>query len=104
MILKANESKSGRALVGLLSAGVIGAIAAANTEEGFSEPKAYEYKFAIGSNDLRVIFSRSIVEIGSCVEVISPDESEIEILKVVGANYCEESYNNSMQPTAESGD
>ncbi|RMJ01925.1 hypothetical protein DOQ08_02711 [Marinobacter litoralis] len=43
VILEPNESKSERVLVGLIFAGPLGAIATANTEEGFSKPKAFEY-------------------------------------------------------------
>ena len=91
--LEPNESKSGRVLVGLVSAGPIGAIATANTEDGFSDPKAFEYTLSLNENVSKMIVSRSIAEVGSCVEVISPDASEIEILRVVVLNLCTESYN-----------
>lgn len=87
--LAPNESKSGRMLVGLLSAGVVGAIATANTEDGFSEPKAFEYILTLPeTNDTRTVVSLSITDIGSCVEVISPDNSRIELLRVIPENKC----------------
>ena len=98
--LEPNESKSGRVLVGLVAAGPIGAIATANTEEGFSDPKAFEYTLSLNQNVSELIVSRSIAEVGNCVEVISPDASEIELLRVVALNLCTESYNKSTQPTA----
>jgi hypothetical protein len=83
-----------------VSAGPIGAIATANTEGGFSDPKAFEYTLSLNENVSKLIVSRSIAEVGSCVEVISPDVSEIELLRVVALNLCTESYNKSIQPTA----
>jgi hypothetical protein len=91
--LEPNESKSGRVFVGLISAGPIGAIATANTEEDFSDPKAFEYTLSIQAKTTKVIVSRSIAEVGSCVEVISPDDSEIELLRVISLDHCAESYN-----------
>ncbi len=88
-------------LVGLLSAGPIGAIATANTEEGFSHPKAFEYILNVNANKNKLVTSRSIVDIGECVEVISPDESSIEILRVVSPENCGESDNKAMYPTSE---
>jgi|TARA_B100000959_G_C14766209_1_gene535528 hypothetical protein len=88
IILEANESLSGRALVGLLSGGVIGAVAAANVEDGFSNPKAFSYTLAINEQETHEIVSYSVVDIGACVEVISPDDSSIEILRVVPSKNC----------------
>lgn len=99
IMLEPNESKTGRILVGLVSAGPVGAIATANTEEGFSQPKAFEYDLYTNSNERKIITSRSIVDVGSCVEVISPDESDIELLRVVSVENCEYSYNKAMHPT-----
>lgn len=96
--LEPNESKVGRVLVGLVSGGPIGAIATANTEEDFSHPKAYEYVLHTNLNESKTIISRSIVDIGSCVEVISPDESVIEVLRVVLQENCKNSYNKVMHP------
>lgn len=90
--LEPNESKAGRVLVGLISAGPIGAIATANTEEGFSDPMAYEYTLSLISDENRTVVSRSIVEADSCVEVVSPDDSDLELLIVISAKYCEASY------------
>jgi len=87
--LDPNESKSGRVLVGLVSTGPIGAIATAITEDDFSNPKAFEYTFSKNDNEVKVVLSRSITAIGSCVEVISPDDSKIEILRVVTPEQCE---------------
>lgn len=91
--LKPNESKSGRILVGLISAGPVGAIATANTEKGFSEPKAFEYTLSLQSGKVNLVISRSIAEIGNCVEVISPDDSEIELLRVISSEQCSGSDN-----------
>ena len=88
--LEPNESRLGRVLVGFWAAGPIGAIATATTEEGFSEPKAYEYSLLRNSNESQMVISRSIAEIGSCVEVISPDASGIELLMGVAPNLCAE--------------
>lgn len=101
VILEANESKSGRIMVGLLSAGPIGAIATANTEEGFSDPKAFEYTLGLNTNETKVVISRSIADIGSCVEVISPDSSDLELLRIVKAEICQSGYNKAMHPKRE---
>lgn len=98
--LKANESQSGRVLVGLMSAGPIGAIATANTEDGFSHPKAFEYTLLVNTEETKVVISRSIAKIGNCVEVISPDESKIELLRVVSSESCEESYKKTAHADA----
>tara|TARA_B100000767_G_C19632939_1_gene479115 strand:- start:52 stop:495 length:444 start_codon:yes stop_codon:yes gene_type:complete len=100
--LEPNESKAGRVLVGLISAGPIGALATANTEEGFSDPTAYEYKLSLISDENETVVSRSIVETGNCVEVISPDESDIELLIIISAKRCEVSYNNTLNLTPKS--
>lgn len=97
IVLEPNESKAGRVFVGLISAGPVGAIATANTEEGFSEPKAYEYSLLLASDESKIVVSRSMVEIGSCVEVVSPDESDLELLLVISAENCEASYNKANQ-------
>ncbi len=99
IVLEPNESKAGRVLAGLFTAGPIGAIATANTEKGFSQPKAFEYDLYINLNETKTIISRSVVDVGSCVEVISPDESDLELLRVVSAENCENSYNEVVQPT-----
>lgn len=96
IILEANESASGRIMVGLLSAGPIGAIATANTEEDFSRPKAFEYTLGVNTNETKVVISRSIADIGSCVEVISPDNSDLELLRIVKAESCQGGYNKVM--------
>ena len=98
--IEPNESKAGRVFVGLISAGPIGAIATANTEEGFGQPKAFEYDLYINSDESKTIISRSIVDVGSCVEVISPDGSDIELLRVVSVAKCENSYNKALHPTS----
>lgn len=87
--LEPNESMSGRVLVGLVSAGPVGAVATANTEEGFSEPKAYEYRLQISADERRVIVSRSIADEGECVEVISSGKSDLELLRVVAESSCD---------------
>lgn len=97
--LEPNESKTGRVLVGLVSAGPIGAIATANTEEGFSNPIAYKYTLSLASEEDKTVVSRSLVDTGSCVEVVSPDESNIELLIVVPSSRCEPSYNKEMHAT-----
>ena len=88
-ILEPNESKSGRVLVGLISAGLIGAVATANTEEGFSEPKAYEYRLLVQGDEYKYLISRSIVSEGKCVEVISSGESNPAILRTVTESNCD---------------
>ena len=88
VVLEANESKSGRVLVGLLSAGVVGAIATATTEDGFSEPKAFSYTLLEGDQKPRTIVSYSVVSTGDCVEAISPDDSAIDILRVAPSADC----------------
>ena len=88
VILEPTESKGGRIFVGLISAGPVGAIATANTEEGFSQPKAYKYLLNNGYDKQKTIISRSIVNVGACVEVISPDDSDIEILKISEEEKC----------------
>ena len=87
--LQPNESMAGRVLVGLVSAGPIGAIGTANTERDFSTPRAYEYALSFNSSEKRTVMSRSIVETESCVEVVSSDESDFKLLIVVAADRCD---------------
>lgn len=97
--LEPNESKAGRVLVGLVSAGPIGAIATANTEQGFSNPMAYKYTLSLSSSEHKTVVSRSVVDTGSCVEVVSPDQTSIELLIVVPYSRCESSYNKAVRAT-----
>ncbi|MEH6544112.1 MAG: hypothetical protein V7721_09230 [Porticoccaceae bacterium] len=97
--LEPNESKSGRVLVGLISAGPIGALATANTEEGFSDPTAFKYTLSVDTNETKLIVSRSIAEIGNCVEVISPDESKLELLRVIPLENCVDNENKAARST-----
>ncbi len=89
VVLDANESMAKRVAIGLLSGGIVGAIGTANTEEGFSEPKAFEYILSTREAEQEKIVSRSIVDVSSCVEVISPDQSEIDLLIKVDSKKCD---------------
>jgi hypothetical protein len=100
VLLEPNESKAGRIIVGLVSAGPICAIATANTEEGFSNPVAYEYTLSLATDKVGTVVSRSLVDVGSCVEVVSPDDSNLELLIVVPSSQCEASYNKSLKSDA----
>lgn len=95
--LEANESKAGRVMVGLISAGPVGAIATANTEEGFSEPTAFKYTLTQIANKENTVISRSFVEPGDCVEVVSTDSTEIELLIAVPEAKCAGGYNKHSQ-------
>ena len=100
--LEANESKSGRALVGFLAGGIIGAIAASDTEEGFSSPQAFSYTLNINQEGTREVLSYSLVDIGECVEAISPDNSSIEILMAIPLKNCSKILVDNQIPNTES--
>lgn len=100
LTLEPNESRSGRAFVGLLSAGPFGAVAAATTEDNFSEPMAYEYMLRIDDSESKSVVSRSVANEDDCVEVISTDESEMELLRVVSPEFCEKNHGSGINPTS----
>lgn len=95
VVLKPNESKAARLAIGLLSGGIVGVVGTARTEKNFSKPKAFEYLLSTADGEERSIVSRSSVDAGSCVEVISPDDSEIEVLRKIELENCPHSYNKS---------
>jgi hypothetical protein len=86
--LAPNESSSERALVGFLAGGVIGAVATADTEKGFNEPKAFKYTLKTKNQETRDITSYSVVNQNDCVEVISPDDTGVEILRILPLANC----------------
>ena len=88
VVLEANESKSDRVMIGFLAAGPIGAIATASTEEDFSSPKAFNYTFTLTDGSKVNVKSFSMVEVGECAEVISPNDSDIEIVRGVERDKC----------------
>lgn len=54
----------------------------------FDEPSGYFYMIKISDGSINRILSSSAVDIGSCVEVISSDDTKIEILQVVPQEKC----------------
>lgn len=88
VILEPNESRANRVAVGFAFVGPVGAVATAVTEDGFSEPGAYRYNIRQGTGEQKAVVSRSVVEIGRCVEVISPDASDLDVLMVIASDRC----------------
>ncbi|MFC4273081.1 hypothetical protein GQF03_07820 [Sneathiella chungangensis] len=54
----------------------------------FEEPSGFFYSVKTAEGEMQKVLSPSVVEIGSCVEVISIDESEVEILRVSPPEKC----------------
>jgi hypothetical protein len=54
----------------------------------FEEPSGYIYTIEARNGSIRKILSPSSAKLGSCVEVISIDDTEIEILHVVLDKKC----------------
>lgn len=54
----------------------------------FEEPSGYFYSIEDRSGSIRKVLSPSLAKPGSCVEVISIDDTEIEILHVVSEKKC----------------
>ena len=86
--LVGEEKGSDRAIIGFLAGGVVGAIAASNTEGGLDQPKAFKYTVNTNGQETREIVSYSVVNIADCVEAISPDDSEIEVLQILSPGNC----------------
>ena len=79
--LASNESMTGRVLIGLISAGLVGAIATANTEPGLSSSVAWRYDLIIdGETKIRKINSFSDVKIDSWVKVIKASGTSMLLL------------------------
>lgn len=78
--IQATEKKSERVIIGLVTGGVVGAIATANTEKDFSKPKAFEYLLQLSNGEERTVTSRSINEVGQCVSVLKSGETPMNIL------------------------
>jgi len=87
--LTANESKTNRILVGLVTAGIVGAIATANTESGFSTPKAFAYDLIADGQALISHFnSFSDIAKGTCVKVIKMSNAKLVLLSPVAKSLC----------------
>ena len=54
----------------------------------FDKPSGFFYAVKIPNGETRKVLSPSAVDIGTCVEVISVDESEVEILRVSRPEKC----------------
>lgn len=86
--LEPNESKAARVGVGLLGAGIIGGISSAVTEDDFSEPKAWQYVIKSLDDQNTVLISRSIMNLGDCVEVVSYEVEALPIMKAGPTEAC----------------
>jgi len=49
------------------------------------------YSLLLAPDESKIIVSRSVVEVGSCVEIVLPDESDLELILVVSDEKCEAS-------------
>jgi len=89
IVLAANESLSERVLVGLVTGGVVGAVATASTEENFGKPLAFRYELNInGKSKVEVVDSFSDVEQSACVKVLKSSESKALLLLLTKKSFC----------------
>lgn len=89
IVLEANESLSERVLVGLVTGGVVGAVATASTEENFGKPLAFRYELIIdGKDKIEIVDSFSDVEQTACVKVLKSSESKALLLLLAKKSFC----------------
>lgn len=87
--LDAFASKSEHVMAGFLLAGIPGLILTMDTEDDYGSPKGYEYIMnTAGTERSAKVVSYSYAKAGSCVEVISPDDSKVELLRKLPEERC----------------
>jgi len=87
--LEENESMAGRVLIGLATSGLVGAVATAYTEPGFSRPKAFDYEMLVdGTTNKEKFISFSDVANGSCVRVFYTSGTKMKLLRVTKPIEC----------------
>lgn len=88
VVIKGDESLASRIVVGTVSAGIIGGVATAITEPGFTKSTAWLYHIKNPNGEYISLVSRSIIEEGDCTSIKKYTVSELPILRREEPNVC----------------
>ena len=86
--IDSDESLAGRATVGLAAGGVVGGVATAITEPGFSNQIVHRYVVRMDGDSYVTKVSRSVVGVGDCVEISLRDGQDFPVLRTLEAKSC----------------
>lgn len=86
--IDSEESLGGRVAVGAASGGLIGGVATAITEPGFSEQVVHRYVVRLNDGTYLTQTSRSIIDVGTCVEITIREGQDYPILHKKKADSC----------------
>ena len=83
-----DESLGERVALGTVSAGIIGGVATAITEPGFTKQTLQRYVIRMNDGTYKTQLTRSIVDIGSCVELTLREGHVYPIARKITPDRC----------------
>jgi len=83
-----DESLASRITVGAVAGGIVGGVATAITEPGFSTSKAWRYYIKLSDGQYATLISRSVVQSGRCASIKKYAVNELPILQGAKQEEC----------------
>lgn len=84
---KGGESATNRAVIGLISGGLVGFAIAGSTEENINRTEVWQYSVR-RSGGLEFFQSNAVVAVGDCVKIEKIAESHLSVLTKVPRKQC----------------
>lgn len=86
--IDSDESLADRTAVGVAAGGVVGGVATAITEPGFTSQIVHRYIIRMDGDSYITKVSRSVVEVGDCVEISLKEGQDFPILRTLATKSC----------------